>query len=397
MGILDAPGYSAREAERALFQSFSMVKKRTGVLIGNSLMAGTNTNNAMSFGQQLQARIPELFKTLRNAAVGGRSSAVILANLPTDVLATDEFGIYHEGTNDAYGTTQVTANQHLLNIQTIHRYFLSRGKAFAIIETATVDLGLGGTTAAAARALMEKYALGERFYCEDNGIMFSSPWWEFIDTTTGGFTATATVADLIHPPQAVHDKASINTVDQWRTRRLPPLMPRCNLGSGGLSGSNVLNLTGTGLTGWSTTGAVPTTSAVSTATSPVRGNWSDQVVTGLTASGKIYRYLNLVNIAEGDRIRIAGFFKFTNTSNMRFAVRLNFQRSVAPNTSLYLFDTSTSFGETYFEAEIIAPSNITNAILWIEYQAVTGGTNAYSGSFSWAGFDAYNVTKLLAT
>ena len=390
-----APIYEKRQVDRILFQQFSAPTRRVGVAVGNSLVAGTNTNNAQSFAQQLHVRMPELFKGLRNAGVGGRKSSVVLANLPTDVLDSDEFGVYHEGTNDGYASTQATVSEHLANVKAIAQYFMGRGKAFAIVATPTVDTGIAPTTAAQARAIMEKYNLAERFWCEDNGIMFADPWSEFIDTTTGGWTSAASVSDSIHPPQAVHDKVAINVADQWRSRRIAPLLPRSNLGSGGLAGANALNLTGA-LSSWLQNGPAPSASATSAAALPVRGNWSDQTITGLTSSGGLYRYLTLANISEGDRIRLAGYFKFTNTSNMRLTVRLQFMRSVTPNVSTYLCDTSTSFDSTYFEAEVVAPSNITNAILWIEYKSVTGGSSSYTGAFSWAGFDAYNVTKLTA-
>lgn len=390
-----APLYEKRQVDQKLFQQFSATKRRVGVAVGNSLVAGTNTNSAQSFAQQMHLRMPELFKGLRNAGVGGRKSSVVLANLPTDVLDADEFGIYHEGTNDGYASTQATVSEHLANVKAIAQYFTDRGKAFSVVATPTVDTGIAPTTAAQARAMMEKYNLAERFWCEDNGIMFADPWPEFIDPATGGWTSAASVADYIHPPQAVHDKAAINIADQWRSRRLPPLLPRSNLGSGGLAGSNALNLTGA-LSGWSQNGTAPSASATSAATLPVRGNWSDQTITGLTSAGGLFRYLTLANISAGDRIRLSGYFKFTNTSNMQLTVRLQFMRSVTPNVSLYLCDTSTSFDSTYFEAEVIAPSDITNAIMWLEYKSVNGGSNAYSGSFSWAGFDAYNVTKLTA-
>lgn len=370
--------------------------RKAAVGLGNSLAAGTNTNNAQSFVRQLPQRMPELIGTLHNAAVGGRNSAAVLAALPTDVLPSDQLAVYHEGTNDGVAASQVSRQQHLANIESIRSALALRGCQLAIIETATGDTVSAPTTVSSARARMEEYALGERFFCEDNGMLFSSPWMPWIDQSTAGWAAVAGVTDGSHPPQAVHDAVAIETVTQWRTTP-GPILPRSNTGACGLSQSNVLNLTGTGQTGWAVNGSATSVSAVSPGAGRVRGNWSDQTVSGLTSMGKLFRYIDGgLGVSPGDRLRIAGFFKFTNTSNMRMGVRLQFSRSVSPNSSLYLFDTSTSFGETYFEAEIVAPDSIVHTLIWLEFQAANGGSNAYSGSFSWACLDVYNVTKLTA-
>jgi len=76
---------------------------------------------------------------------------------------------------------------------------------------------------------------------------------------------------------------------------------------------------------------------------------------------------------------------------MRLAVRLALTRSVLPNTSLYLFDTDTTFGETYFEADVVVPPDLINATLWVSYKPVNAG--AYSGEFSFAALDVYNISR----
>ncbi len=185
-------------------------------------------------------------------------------------------------------------------------------------------------------------------------------------------------------------------VAQLRSRRPAPLLPRSNAGPAGVypTFGNVLNLNGAGLpTGWSQNGTAPTAISPSPAAHPVRGNWSDATLTSLAASGDFYRYLHSGGqLTAGDRVKISGYFKFTNTSNCRLAARLSLIRSVAPNASLYLFDTSASFGETYFEGEIVVPTDLTQAALWISYKPASG-SGAFSGSFSFAGFDCYNITK----
>lgn len=338
----------------------------------------------MSFGQQMLMGLPEYFRSLGNAAVGGRDSATIVANLETDVPSTARVVVYHEGTNDAQKVAPLSVAEHMANVKAIYDWCVARGILLVIVESATGDTGNGGAPhfTATSVARIEQYAFAERIFCEERGIPFVSPWWTWIDTADGTWTSAAGVTDALHPPQAVHDEVATQIISQMRARRPAVLMPRQNSGAAGLFGSNVLNLTGSGLTGWNTQSQAPSSSAVSAGSGSVRGNWADQTFTSVTSSGKIYRQISLSNISAGERVRIAGFFKFTNTSNMRLACRLQFQRSSGGNVSQYLFDTSTSFAEKFIEADIVAPDNLSNVYLWLEYQAINGGSNAYSGTFS---------------
>ncbi|WP_398310879.1 SGNH/GDSL hydrolase family protein [Zoogloea sp.] len=364
--------------------------------IGNSLVAGTNTNNALSFAQQLGTRCPEIFSSVANLGVGGQSSAAALAALTANGVPKGvRYVVYHEGTNDSGATPPVTVAQHIANIRSIWEWCAARGIALIVVAAATVDIQ--GTWTATSRALTEQYAFAERMFCADNKVIFVDPWLAWIDTD-GTWNAAASVADGIHPPQAVHDAVAAEIVAQLRARRPAPLLPRSNAGSAGIypSFGNVLNLTGAGLpAGWSQNGIAPTSIAPSAASAPVRGNWADAMLTNLAGSGDFYRYLHAGGqFAAGDRVKISGYFKFTNSSNCRLAARLSLVRSVAPNFSLYLFDTSSSFGETYYEGEIVVPPDLTQATLWISYKPASG-SGTFSGSFSFACFDCYNISNVL--
>lgn len=365
--------------------------------IGNSLVAGTNTFNGLSAAAQLPYRAPEIFQSIVNLGVGGQSSAAVLANLVANgVPDGTRYVLYHEGTNDAGAATPVTVAQHIANIRAMWDWCAMRGIVFIVEASAPVDIQSAWTSTSLART--EQYAFAERVFCAENKILFVDPWSGWADTD-GSWNSAAAVADGIHPPQAVHDSVSAEMVAQLRAHRPAPLLPRSNAGSAGVWPSpggfgNVLNLTGSGVpTGWSQNGTAPSTSAPSAASAPVRGNWSDHTISGLTKSGDLYRYIHSGGqLSAGDRVKLSGYFKFTNTSNCRLAVRLSLLRSVAPNSSLYLFDTSASFGETYFEGEIVVPPDLTQAALWISYKPASG-SGAFSGSFSFAGFDCYNITK----
>lgn len=362
-------------------------------VVGNSLAIGTNTLNAMSFATQLQARYPEGVKLLANSAVGGRSSAVILANLDVDVPAGTKILMYHEGTNDAAAASQVSLADHISHIKDVCEWAISRGILPIIVGSPTVDVG--GTAVKSSIALIEKYSLAERILADSLCIPYVDPWGAWIDTSDGSWNSAAGVTDALHPPQKVHDAVAVEVASQLRAGKPPGLQPRCNLGSAGVhpAFANVLNLTGSGVpTGWSQNGTAPSTSAPSAAVLPIRGNWSDHTVSALTTTGDLYRYLHSGGgFATGETVRVSGYFKFTNTSNMRLAVRLSLIRSVSPNTSLYLFDTDATFGETYFEADVVVPSDLTQATLWVSYKPVTAG--AYSGAFSFAALDVYNISR----
>lgn len=325
---------------------------------------------------------------------GGQKSAVVLESLlAAGVPAGTRYIVYHEGTNDAGAATPVTVAQHIANIRAIWEWCVARGIVLIVVASAPVDIQ--NTWTSTSRALTEQYAFAERVFCLQNKILFVDPWPAWTDAD-GTWNAAASVSDGIHPPQAVHDAVAAEIVAQLRARRPAPLLPRSNAGSAGVypTFANVLNLTGAGLpTGWSQNGTAPTEISPSAASLPVRGNWSDATLTSLAATGDFYRYVHSGGqLSAGDRVKLSGYFKFTNTSNCRLAVRLSLLRSVAPNSSLYLFDTSASFGETYFEGEIVVPSDLTQAALWISYKPASG-SGAFSGSFSFAGFDCYNITK----
>lgn len=361
--------------------------------IGNSLVAGTNTNQALSFAQQLGLRCPEIFNLCVNQGVGGQKSADVLATLLANgVPSGTRYVLYHEGTNDAGAAVPVTVAQHIANIRAIWEWCSARGISLIMVSSAPVDIQ--GTWTSTSLALTQQYAFAERVFCAQNKVLFVDPWSAWTDTD-GTWNSAANVVDGIHPPQAVHDAVSVEIISQLRARRPAPLLPRSNAGSAGVypTFGNVLNLNGAGLpTGWSQNGTAPTSIAPAAATHPVRGNWSEATLTSLAASGDFYRYVHSGGgLSEGDRVKLSGYFKFTNTSNARLAVRLQFLRSVSPNVSLYLFDTPASFSETYFEGEVTVPSDVTQATIWISYRTATSG--AYSGSFGFAGVDVYNLTK----
>lgn len=303
-----------------------LVSTRPGnrwVALGDSITAAQtdNTNNAWGSSWPLYAMLKSQgrLRLVRNAAVGGNTSANMLARFDSDVTPyAPNIVTLLAGTNDiatgvAFATFQANIAAIVTKIRTIG--------AVPVLGTIPPRTGGGfGPTIVRWNAWLRDYA-------ERNGISVVDFYRTLTDPSTGGYLS-AYLGDGVHPNTA--GDAALGEVAAWALAELAPvntpLLPIDSTDTNNLLGSAGLFLTAAGSgvgTGWSP-GTAPTGVTKSVVTDAgIKGNFQRLVFAG-ASSLWIQTRLVTTGFTAGDVVRVVGVVDVGAGTGLDAGVRARF-------------------------------------------------------------------------
>lgn len=283
---------------------------------------------------------------LRNAGVGGNTAAQILARLATDVVAySPKNCIIEDGANDAY-----------ISLTTLASYAATKVAQVAALRAANIRpiLCTVMQRSDVASDLVEEYNAFLHSYALVEGIDLINFHRAVLNPATG-LTATANLADGLHPSEAgarLMGQAAATTLATNLPLWVPPLATHQGAHSKNLVPNGLLLNNGSGIgTGWAASGG--TASIVAGDGVSVLGNWQRLTENGHTTQ----RTLNATPFtghSEGDRLAFCGWFQSSCTSGDTAAIALYyFNVGLA---TIPVFNFPGNVGPCMWYAEAVVPA-----------------------------------------
>lgn len=342
--------------------TFALVNGNPTVFFGDSNTIRNSTANG-------DLRDPECWVTwatllsnsqitfLRNAGLGGDTSATGLARIQTDVIAyAPRYCIINFGTNDA--TAGVTLAAYSANIRAIVAALLS-AKIIPILTTVIQRSDLSGQP-----ALIEQYNAWLIAYAKASAITLIDFHGAIIDPTTGVSAVANLAGDNAHTSatgarligQACADTLS-NVMPPW----VPPLTKHAASHKISLLPNGLFQASSGGLgTGYNLSGTGAT--SIVAGSSPVLGNWQRLTINPNNADALIYSGNVLggpTTYALGDRMAVCGWFQSSVNGAAGAAFHMGFFGSAHAVWPIY--NVPGNVGPNIFYSEFIIGSADTTA------------------------------------
>lgn len=385
MSLLDPPALFKSRAD-TLYAAYllgaqaDLMRKPIKVsILGNSFAA-----QIANWFDEMCAASGGLLQFDYNGGVSGNTTAQMLARV-ADIPSTSRACFVLEGTNDAGGS--VTAPTHAANLLAICQALQTRG----IMPILCMSPPKDGSGSFIAQYRVAEYQIARKY-----GFLLYDPFGGYFDSTstTGNWTAGASVGDGVHPSQTTYRDAGRAISDQLRGFVSRGMVQPKNNGWAGMVTNN-LNLTSTSGLGaqWSKTGT-PTTTIVSAAGDGVLGNWQVSTVTAASGTHGVVTGLTLPSGAvDTDEYLVHVAVKGTATSGspgFSLFVRWRDASTAGIRDDFFAFNSVIgTFPAKYWERVLTPPTGTASAQLF----ARTEGASAYTADISVGEVVVVNLTR----
>lgn len=340
---------------------------------------------------------------IRNAGVGGDTSAQMLSRFDTDVAAYAPSLVHLlAGTNDSNDAAPVPLAVYAANVRALVAKCRKIG-AMPVLGSLPPN-----EVSVARRARVIAYNTWLRLYCQTEGIDLIDYYGLLVDPATGNFKA-AYYKDGTHPSNsglaAMGALLASTLAERLATAGVP--LPQDNIDANNLltQGLFLGAVNGSGVpAGWSLTGsALPAGIAADliTTDAAIKGNWYRLAASGATAKTILFQNIPGAKVVPGNRYAFMGRVKGTGLRNADAGDGTTiYARLLFNNTQLnsaYDFrpignDFSYDISDGVFYAEAVAPVDATALQASFTFGAATAV--ASSGVAQVAQFGLYDLTAM---
>lgn len=364
------------------------------VYLGDSIMLASDTNKdffSISFPTVASINSQQRLQEVRNSAVGGDSTADMLARFDTDVAAYNpSIVVIMGGTNDS--AESVDVDDYAANITALVDRTTQLGATPILLTVPPND----GSSPADRYTRIANYNTWLRYFCASRGIHLIDAYEILVDESDGNYDA-AYYFDGTHPNNAGYraiGEALAAYVNEWCPNTRVPLA-KTNLRGNNLVSQGMFlgSITSNVPSGWTASPGTTRTgfaAALDTSDTDIKGNWYVATLTNLADTQTLFQTVSS-GIVAGHRYAFCGRVKVESPNDLRVMARILFNGSTAAGYQFRAMNTLTvPFPDGVFYIEATAPGDATTCQVNFQYDD-DGGTSA-DGTVSFAQITLVDLT-----